>query len=286
MNHYSIAGIHIAFPDGTFNIPEFFSDNSINIDINEITFEISNTPVIDIIPEYEPVFSVLPWDLYKYNKIHRFISFAFGDRKKTVQAIDIDQNNPQSAVFYHGNKQVIYHPIDQLFFQYHFALNQILMFHGCAFSLNGKGFIILGESGAGKSTVLKNLLHLSKNCSENLDFTILNDERNVVYSRNNSFKLAPTPWHGELDIVNNIETDLDYILFLDDHEKGNIIAPLPVEIALQKAVHTCFLPYWDREFLENNLATLENMISCFQGKLFSLSYNSPEYLFNMLGNLG
>src|SRR5213078_1486031 len=60
--------------------------------------------------------------------------------------------------------------------------------HGCGLVVDAKGFLFVGQSGAGKTTTAR--LWLSETSP-----TILSDDRIIVRDTENGLRMYGTPWH-------------------------------------------------------------------------------------------
>jgi len=97
--------------------------------------------------------------------------------------------------------------------------------HGCAIEAHGKAYLFSGPSGAGKSTIAK----IWKACG----YTLLNDERNIVFIRDGIPMLSSTPWHGELPEINKGTLPLAGVFFLEQHPCNDIIPVSPVSASMK-----------------------------------------------------
>jgi MoaA/NifB/PqqE/SkfB family radical SAM enzyme len=95
---------------------------------------------------------------------------------------------------------------DQIFLAQSLAHKQALYLHSSGIILNGKGFLFVGHSGAGKSTMMKMLRGHGE---------ILCDDRNVVRRWPDGFRVHGTWSHGELPDVSVNGAMLQGMFFLE-----------------------------------------------------------------------
>lgn len=214
-----------------------------------------------------------------YKKGNNFYHALYFDKnkKRLNQVLKASISNKNLSIYFHDKKvQTIYNLTEQVIFQWMAIANKTILTHSSSFNIGGQGFIAFGESGFGKTTLLKNLMkHASKDI-------ILNDENNYIYQEKSCYKLSPSPWHGELSIVNNKTVPLDYLFYIDKSKHGkNLIKPISPEAAFLRTVHTSFLPFWDSGLLSCCLARIEKMVCENKNRLFAFSYdkNSNLYVF-------
>ena len=222
-----------------------------------------------------PLLETSSWNIYETRSCLYFVLFRNSRKQKINQILELKKKKFTATLYFDENKEKIKHvfyPLDQFLFQWSFIKSNAFMMHGCAFMIANKGFIALGESETGKTTLLKTL---KKNSSE---LTVLNDERNVIWkNQNNKYFISPTPWHGELTEVNNLSTSLDYIFFIEKN-KETFIKPVTLFDAYVKSIKTCFMPFWDKAQMTSYTVELEKMLLENKNKLFSISYDKESNL--------
>lgn len=101
-----------------------------------------------------------------------------------------------------------------------------LMVHSAAFVFKKKTFVFLGESGQGKSTLIRKVKKYT---------TILNDETNIIDI--DKLLIFPTPFWGEYNIFSTIHYNIDRIFVLKKSNK-NHIKRMPPKVALYSLLKT------------------------------------------------
>jgi len=114
--------------------------------------------------------------------------------------------------------------------------------HGLAVCDHGEGWLFIGRSGAGKTT----LANLYK---PHQDVTILGDERVVVTQADGQFWLSGTPWPGEGFTVSADTVPLRKIFFLE-HGRSNVLLSDSLLTFYGLFFQQLFLPFWNGEALE------------------------------------
>jgi hypothetical protein len=133
-----------------------------------------------------------------------------------------------------------------------FPLNQVLMiillsrcngimFHACGIDDTGYGYLFLGNSGHGKSTI-------AGLWSEN-QATVLNDDRIIVREKNGELFMYGTPWHGDFMEVSSKGLPIRKLFFLR-HGKKNSAVPKKGKEAVLMLLTRCFPPIWDKKGME------------------------------------
>jgi hypothetical protein len=140
-----------------------------------------------------------------------------------------------------------------LFLLQHSLINHHgLIIHAAGGSVFGKGMVFSAPSGTGKST-LSNLLLQSP---ENLLFS---EERLIVRSVENRWKVWGTPWHGEGHIARNEFAPLSALVFLRQSAKTEITRLSPAD-GLHRLLQTVSIPWYSKQWTEKGLALCERLI--------------------------
>ena len=86
--------------------------------------------------------------------------------------------------------------------------DNIVVFHGSSFMVNGGGFIVTARSGVGKSTHVNLLKQLLGD-----ELVYINDDKPLVEVKEN-ITIFSTPWNGKERRGNNVSAPLRSIIFL------------------------------------------------------------------------
>ena len=119
-------------------------------------------------------------------------------------------NSVDGKVYVNEEISALYRKIADLFVE-----ENIIVFHGSSFTVNGSGFIITARSGIGKSTHAKLLSDLIGE-----DFKYINDDKPLLLV-NDSVTVYSSPWNGKERRGNNISAPLKAIMFLGRSEEPN-----------------------------------------------------------------
>jgi hypothetical protein len=132
-----------------------------------------------------------------------------------------------------------------------------LMAHACGIVDGAKGYLFMGNSGHGKSTMAQ--LWQGK-------ATILNDDRIIVRRDGDRFLISGTPWHGDHPEVSPLGVPLDAVFFLKQ-ATGNTSAPVRGAEACAMIVSRSFPPLWDPAGMSLTLdfaARLAGAVPCYE----------------------
>jgi hypothetical protein len=166
-----------------------------------------------------------------------------------------------------------------------FPLNQVLMMillsrckgvmlHACGIDDGGCGYLFLGNSGHGKSTV-------ARIWAEN-QARVLNDDRIIVSEKNGEFLMYGTPWPGDFKKVSSKEVPIRRLFFLR-HGKKNWAVPKEGREAVLMLLTRCFPPIWDKKGMEYTIDLghhLVNKIPCYE-----LSFEPDRKIVDFIRNI-
>ncbi len=128
----------------------------------------------------------------------------YGKFNKDYSIADI--YHPGDSFFQKGNLQSLSGmPSDQLYLAYPLALLQAFYIHAAGIVYKKKGYLFVGHSGAGKSTITKKFISKGK---------ILCDDRMIVRQWQDGLYIHGNWSHGEVPVVANDKAPLDAIFFL------------------------------------------------------------------------
>lgn len=145
------------------------------------------------------------------------------------------------------------YPLDELAMMHRLGLGRGTELHSCGMATgDGRAFLFVGHSGAGKSTMGK-LWVAERNAR------ILSDDRNIITRDRNAFYLHGTPWHGEAGLASNSQAQLKGI-FLIAHGSTNELISLPPSQAAAELFARSFVPWYRAEALDFTLSFLKNTV--------------------------
>ena len=129
------------------------------------------------------------------------------------------------------------YPLDEILMIQLLSLGRGMMVHGCGLEIGGEGFLFVGSSGKGKSTIAGIL-------KEEAGAVILNDDRTIVRKIGAEYRIYGTPWHGDVKECSGGTAPLKRIYFIN-HADGNSSAKLSSPEAAARLIACSFSPFWD-----------------------------------------
>ena len=168
------------------------------------------------------VYQRAPWMIYKTPSRYTYQMFVDGNDESLLVAIfsknytegHIYKGKDYVKAFRKGNlTSLLCFPTDQILFARLLADRGGIILHGSGLIFKEKGYLFVGHSDAGKTTLVKLFRHHAR---------ILNDDRMIVRKEDGSFYLYGTPWHGDLSLVAPDRVPLKAILFLNQAKENRI----------------------------------------------------------------
>jgi len=152
-------------------------------------------------------------------------------------------------------KNLLLHPVE-------YPLNQALMIillsrckgvmlHACGIDYRDHGYLFLGNSGHGKSTI-------ARLWSEN-QATVLNDDRIIVREKNGELFMYGTPWPGDFKEVSSKGLAIRKLFFLRHGEKNSAVPKNSAEAVLM-ILTRCFPPIWDKKGMEYTMGLCHRIV--------------------------
>ena len=143
------------------------------------------------------------------------------------------------------------YPLDELLVLSVLSRDRGMVVHACAVDYRGQGWLFLGTSGAGKTT-LANLWR------EESGVTLLSDDRVIIRDMGDSYRIYGTPWHGTAGIALPQSVPLSRIFFLA-HDHENRLTPVQHADAASRILVRCFPTFWDAEGMNYTLGLCERL---------------------------
>ncbi len=157
----------------------------------------------------------------------------------------------------------VHYPLDQVLFMNHLAFRGGVICHAAAAVMEERAFVFAGVSGAGKTTLSRQLV------AGGLDGCLLSDDR-VILSHGAAEGDARegarerivawgTPWHGDAEIALNASAPLAGLLFLVQAEVDEIV-PIATGGAMRRLMPMVSCPWYDPDRLPPTLDTCARVV--------------------------
>ncbi len=132
--------------------------------------------------------------------------------------------------------------------------------HSAGAIINGKGFLFVGHSTAGKSTTVEMLKNSIVFNNEHNHLEILCDDRNIVRYHKNAWHIYGTWSHGDIPDVSSSSAPLQAILFIKQDQTNQIIPISDKNESLRILLATIIKPVLTTDWWKKELDILTHLV--------------------------
>jgi len=290
--YYQIAGISIAVHSDLPIIPGTFAPKFETFRIEKPGDDLVHIhhhfqlPDIDLQSIGEPVYEKAPWAIYPKENGWLYLGILPEDFEATLWKVAIFNQDhsighiyhPSPEIFINGNLHALTgFPTDQIWIARLLTDRNAFYIHSAGAIINGKGFLFVGHSEAGKSTTAQMLLDAENQDIESPhNVEILCDDRNII-------RLMPEGWqvygswsHGDISIISANSAPVHAVCFLEQ-AKENALIPISDRQEIIYRLLACVIkPFITADWWQQTIDLVEE-----------LSNNVPCYLmrFDKTGNI-
>jgi hypothetical protein len=152
-----------------------------------------------------------------------------------------------------GTMHPFVYPFDEVVYLARLSRGRGVLVHGCGLIWEGRGILLLGTSGAGKSTS-------ARLWAQRPGVTILSDDRIVVRADADAdgYRIYGTPWHGDAGYESPVSAPLDAVFVLEQAPRNRVI-DLSSAAAVSQMMVRAFPAMWDQRGLEFAVTFLSQM---------------------------
>ncbi len=184
------------------------------------------------------------WDLWQDENLG-FI-FSFKQYKEPFLLARVDKNFTSTEIHWVNPKKDLSKISIKDILDLRLYLNWLanfgdLVLHASGFVYEGKGYCFLGESGRGKSTLVRSLAR-----QEGL--TVLGEDQVILRFLDGQFRIFGTPWHTDPNLCAALDAPLEKIFFLDREQPATIREMSSMEMA-SRMLQTAFVPWYRKDCL-------------------------------------
>lgn len=235
------------------------ADEAININLDLSFHSLPSTE------KMTKIFSAGPsWSLFQNGNTYFVALYTSASDKKPVWAAQFDRGVKEVTIFLEeplirkNNGGIIvsnplFYPLDQILLMYYLAQREGAIIHAAGVIYNGRGFLFPGRSGAGKTT-------LSRELASCIRMQLLSDDRIVVRKMQNIFRAFGTPWPGEGGMVINDNVPLSGLFFMK-HADYNRIEEIKPQKAFEMLLPVTSIPWYDPEVMDKVLHFCDDLTS-------------------------
>ena len=218
----------------------------------------------------ELVYRKPPWAIYRKGSSWIYLGISPTEGDESIHRVAVFNDDHTRLRVYNdetrtqswkdgGIASVTMFPTDQIMLSRVLADRGGCYLHSGGVVLNGKGFLFVGHSEAGKSTTMKLLEGVGE---------VLCDDRNIVRREpGGGFRVYGTWSHGEVPIVSAANAPLAAILFLRQSVENRIDPLLDRAAVRRELMGTIIKPFVTADWWHKSLDTIEliaNEVPCYE----------------------
>lgn len=197
-----------------------------------------------------------PWAIYKNGSSWIYMGISPNSENANLHRLVLFNQDYTSGRFYYPNDRVFKHgraasltflPSDMLMLTQVLANRQSCCFHSSGIIYQEAGFVFLGHSDAGKSTMVKLMQEHAK---------VLCDERIIVRRWPDGFRIHGNWSHGEIPLVSPSSAPLRALFFLQQSPENRLQAVSKAE-AIRRMIACMIKPFETKEWWEKELSLLQ-----------------------------
>lgn len=225
-------------------------------------------PEMDLESFGEPVYRKPPWAIIPRDDGWLYLGVLpedFEDPLWKVAFFNHDHSvghvyHTSDAGFVNGNLHALTgFPTDQIWLARLLADRGGVFIHSAGAILNGKGFLFVGHSEAGKSTTTQMLLDVKNQDSPGLDVEILCDDRNIIRRQTGGWQVYGSWSHGDIPNVSANAAPLHAICFLEQAFENNLIPISNHQESFRKLLSCVIKPFVTANWWHNTLDVVDQL---------------------------
>jgi len=237
-------------------------------------------PEIDDWDLGEEIYRKPPWAIYKKENSWIYLGISTIAENKNLRRVVIFSRdhtkaviyNPRGTVFNRSNlNSLTLFPTDQILLAQVLADRSGCYLHSAGVVFKRNGFLFVGHSEAGKSTIVAMLKDRA---------AILCDDRMILRRWKDGFKIHGTWSHGDIPDVSANEAPLTAIMFLEQANENHLI-PLDEKRDVIKKLLACLVrPLVTADWWEKMLTLVEKIVQ--EIPCYTLQFDKRGEVVNLL----
>ena len=217
-------------------------------------------PVLEAIDPTACVYREPPWAIYRRDGGWLYLGVLPETHEQALFCVarfneahtDADIYHPDDRSFREGGiESLSLFPTDQIWLARVLADRQACLLHAAGMDLGGRGFLFLGHSSAGKSTMVTLLRG---------EGTILCDDRMIVRRWPDGWRIHGTWSHGDVPDVSPGPAPLRALLFLEQADENRLIPMARAEVA-RRLPFLVIKPLVTADWWEKTFDTFEHLVA-------------------------
>lgn len=199
--------------------------------------------------------------IFKYSNGWVYTSTGYDDASSTylkqISFVNpshtrVDVYHERDALFQNGGLEMLFfYPSDWLVIARYLALHHGSIFHSSGIRMNNHGYLFVGHSGAGKSTMVKMLSDHAQ---------ILCDERIIARKHASGFRIHGTWTHGEMPIFSPESAPLKAVFLLRQSNHNRITEIQDKTQAISRLAACVYKPLITADWWDHTLTFVQELV--------------------------
>ncbi len=201
------------------------------------------------------------WTLYESDESYLFLLRAMNDSCPPYRLATVDRDfargeiisDPSGRTGRRGDRlpDPLEYPLGEALTIALLSSGLGVMVHACGIDLDGDGYLMLGHSGCGKTT----LTELFRRHGHR----VLNDDRIILRLVDGYPWIFGTPWHGECDVVSPRGVPLEK-MFIVEHASANSTRAMSTSEAVSMVLARSFSPLWSLDGMNFTMGFIQQIV--------------------------
>lgn len=198
------------------------------------------------------IFATDIWKIYEFQDKY-YLKISYLDSIYPPPRLGIFSKNFLRGNIYcqTGFNEPLYTPLDQIIMT-NILSEKGLLVHACGLGINKKGYLFMGRSGQGKTTIAM--------LAKKIGAKVLSDDRIIMRLLKDRVRIFGTPWHGDFMETENDSFILEKIFILEQGRK-NKITSLGNLNGISEIIKHSFLPFWNRKAIDFSLSLSQKIVN-------------------------
>lgn len=249
-------------------------------------------PEVDLAALGKPAYHRAPWSIYPQQNGWTYVGIlpeGFDAQLWKVATFNPGHNlghiyHPGPEIWLHGNlKALTGFSTDQIWIARLLADRGGCYFHSAGAIVNGKGFLFVGHSDAGKTTTTQMLIEAGENASSALDVEILCDDRNIVRRWPAGWRVYGSWSHGDIPLVSAASAPLHAVCFLEQANQNKLIPLTGRREVLHRMLAYLIKPFQNAAWWHQTLDLVEDLVGA--APYYQMQFTKSGEIVEALANL-
>jgi hypothetical protein len=151
------------------------------------------------------------------------------------------------------NMPPLLHPVDRVLWMGILAHRAGMIVHSCGWRCGERALVFPGVSGAGKTTLCRQLMAAGRGA-------VLSDDRVALRETEGTFRAWGTPWPGDAKQARNESAALAGLCFIEKSEENRLVPIRPGE-ALRRLMEAASVPWYCPDLRDRVLPLVERLVA-------------------------